>query len=283
MGALSKDRATSYKEGIIQNYPVAASAKVYAGSLVCVNATGFLVPANDATALRFVGVAMSGADNSAGADAGLSVQVRRDGVFLFDALSITQAMVGSPMYVHDDHTFDESSSNAVVCGVLVNYVSATSGWIDIEVAIKTPDTPLAADDMTVGDPANLFTGLTVKTQLQELAIAPHFITLPHFTGWTKDGAAHVIALPLVESPVALRIKGAFVNLGTAPGSAKTLALTVNGSALVSIAGTNTQGEALALSIAIAAATDIVISANETSAGAGADCDIILVVERDGGA
>jgi hypothetical protein len=42
-------------------------------------------------------------------------------------------MVGSSMYVMDDHTIDDASGpNADIrVGILVKYVSDTKGWIDI--------------------------------------------------------------------------------------------------------------------------------------------------------
>ena len=64
---------------------------------------------------------------------GQSVNLRRAGVFEFDAASISQAMVGTEMEVTDDHTFDDiaGTTNHVKVGQLVKYVSATKGWIDI--------------------------------------------------------------------------------------------------------------------------------------------------------
>jgi hypothetical protein len=133
MSALTKDRATSYREGIEVEYPVAASAKIFAGSLVCVNANGYVVPAADTSGYRFVGVAMEQADNASGANGDKVVRLRRFGVFEFDAASITQAMVGEAMYAVDDHTFDDAAgpTNDIKVGTLVRYVSATKGWIDI--------------------------------------------------------------------------------------------------------------------------------------------------------
>jgi hypothetical protein len=115
------------------DYPVAASTKIYAGSLVCVNADGFAVPAADTSGYVFVGVALEQVDNSAGANGAKNLRVRRQGVFEFDAASITQAMVGDPMYAVDDHTFDDAAgpTNDIKVGLLVKYASATKGWIDI--------------------------------------------------------------------------------------------------------------------------------------------------------
>lgn len=133
MTALTRDRATSYREGIEVEFPVAAATKIYAGSMVCVNASGFAVPAADTSGYRFVGVAMEQADNSSGANGAEMVRLRRCGVFEFDAASISQAEVGNPMYVANDQTFANAAgaTNDIKVGILVKYVSATKGWIDI--------------------------------------------------------------------------------------------------------------------------------------------------------
>lgn len=132
MPALTRDRATPYREGIEVEYPVAASTKIYAGSLVCVNAAGYAVPAADTSGYRFIGVAMEQMDNTGEAGA-QSMRVRRAGVFEFDAASIEATMVGGAMYAVDDHTFDDAAgpTNDIKVGQLVKYVSATKGWIDI--------------------------------------------------------------------------------------------------------------------------------------------------------
>jgi predicted RecA/RadA family phage recombinase len=61
------------------------------------------------------------------------VRLRRTGVFEFDATSVTQAMVGTAMYVKDDHTVDDAAgaTNDIKVGELVKYVADTKGWIDI--------------------------------------------------------------------------------------------------------------------------------------------------------
>lgn len=133
MPALTKDRATPYRDGIELEFPVAANGKIYAGSLVCANTSGYAVPAADTAGYKFLGVAMEMVDNTGGANGAKKVRVRRAGVFEFDALSITQAMVGSSMYVVDDHTIDDASGpvNDIRVGMLVKYVSDTKGWVDI--------------------------------------------------------------------------------------------------------------------------------------------------------
>jgi len=133
MAALTKDRATPYRDGIEIDFPVAANIKIYAGSLVCANTTGYAVPAADTAGLKFAGVALEQADNTGGANGAKTVRLRRSGVFEFDAASITQAMVGTAMYIVDDHTMDDATgpTNDIRIGILVKYVADTIGWVDI--------------------------------------------------------------------------------------------------------------------------------------------------------
>lgn len=131
--ALTKDRNTTYREGIEIEVPVAASTKIYAGSLVAVNSAGYAVPGADTAGLRFMGVAMQNVDNSAGSNGDKNVVVRRAGVFDFNGNTLTQASVGTVMYLYDDETIAPASvtTNDIPCGRLVQYISATRGVVDI--------------------------------------------------------------------------------------------------------------------------------------------------------
>jgi hypothetical protein len=120
MAALTKDRNIFYREGIELEFSVAANTRIFAGSLVCVNSDGYVVPAADSSNLIFAGVAFEQVDNSTGANGDKTIRVRRSGVFEFNALSIAQTMVGTAMYAADDQTFDDASglSNDVRVGIL---------------------------------------------------------------------------------------------------------------------------------------------------------------------
>lgn len=131
--ALSGDRATDYREGVEKDYPVAASTKIYSGSLVAVNASGYAVPAADTAGLAVVGVAMARADNSAGAAGDISVVVRARGEFRFKGSGLSQALVGQNVCAVDDETVAgaATTTNDVVVGKLSKYLSATDGWVAI--------------------------------------------------------------------------------------------------------------------------------------------------------
>lgn len=169
MTALSAARATVKQDATTIAYPMSASA-IYIGAKVCIDSSGYAVEASDATGLsNVVGVAVASnpgdaaaglVDNSAGAAGDKTIMVESGKSFLFAATSITQAMVGDPMYVVDDQTFDETSTNRVFAGVLTKFVSTTSGWIYIPTpgqgagawkrAIKTVRSPVVNIDNGAG-------------------------------------------------------------------------------------------------------------------------------------
>ncbi len=293
---LSADKKTEYKEGVEIPVPVDGGSTIFAGALTCVNAVGFLVPGADTAGLIFQGISRQYVDNSLGQDGDAVCLVRRRGLPLMTfGHALTQANVGDNVFLAGDDVVDVAANvnNLIFCGVIAEYVSTYEAYVDIEPAIRQADVAThiadasgahAASAISIADAGNYFAAATntAEKALQALAKGPFFLTLPTFTGWTKDGAAHAIALPAVESPVAVRVKRAYAALGTEPTAAHTLALTLNGNALLSIADANKSGEAEALDIAVAADTDLVVSANETAGGTGANCQLVLVLYIDDG-
>lgn len=168
MGALAKDRATAYQEGVEIALPVKANTEIFAGSMVCIEgASGYAIPAADAAGNQFMGIAMEYIPATAG-NGSKWVKVRRQGVFDFAASSITQAMVGDIMYVVDDQTFDETSpGNSVICGRLVEFISTTRGKIDIALAV--PVAVVAGGALTIADTGTNFGTDTVEAALAQLA------------------------------------------------------------------------------------------------------------------
>jgi hypothetical protein len=132
MTACTTDRNTTYRMGVEIAYPVKAATRIYAGSMVAVDNTGYALPAANATGHKLVGVALEQVDNSTGANGAVLIRVRTTGVFDFGATSISQANVGADMYVVDDQTFDDvDPGQGIKCGKLAQYVSTTRGWIKI--------------------------------------------------------------------------------------------------------------------------------------------------------
>ncbi len=129
MTALNKDRNTPRREGKITAYGMAANAKIFNGSLVCINTAGYAVPAADTAGFRFAGIARQYVDNTGGANGALTVEVEESVVKLVAAgMAITD--VTKPVFVADDQTVALTSTNGVCCGVIVEFESATAIWVD---------------------------------------------------------------------------------------------------------------------------------------------------------
>lgn len=135
MAALSADRNTPIRESRDFAFPVAASTKIFAGALVCINSSGYATKGATSTSLKCVGVAQEQADNSAGSAADISVKTRR-GCFKFgnstSTDAITLAEVGSDCYIVDDQTVAKTngSSSRSVAGK-VRDVETDGVWVEI--------------------------------------------------------------------------------------------------------------------------------------------------------
>lgn len=106
MPALTQPRNTPTREGRALHDPVAASTRIFAGSLMCLNAAGFAVPGSTATTLKARGVVQKSVDNSNGGNGDAFVTSER-GVFRFnnDAVdAIDRSHIEGTAWIVDDNT-----------------------------------------------------------------------------------------------------------------------------------------------------------------------------------
>jgi hypothetical protein len=116
--------------------PVAASTKIFLGSLVGVDVNGNAVPATSALVVLGRaetvdhGIPGADADNSAGAAGAIKLEVLR-GCFSWDinAGDITQANIGQVAFAVDDHTVSSSSNGGArpIAGRIIALDASTGG------------------------------------------------------------------------------------------------------------------------------------------------------------
>ena len=134
MTALTQDRNTLRRNGDQIEPPVAASTKIYGGSIVCINASGYAVPGATSTTLKAAGVAEDRADNSAGIAGDIRVRLSK-GPHKFNnstaADAITLADIGADCYIVDDQTVAKTSGtdSRSVAGKVFD-VDADGVWVD---------------------------------------------------------------------------------------------------------------------------------------------------------
>jgi len=131
--ALSANKNVSPSTVNLRLVPVAASTHIYQGALVCVNSSGYAVPAANTANYRFVGVAIHEVNNT-GANGASSVSVRTAGEITIVSSGLTQADVGKPVYASDDQTVALATTNAIYVGTISSYTSATAAriWFDVD-------------------------------------------------------------------------------------------------------------------------------------------------------
>lgn len=130
--ALNKDRNTLRRNGHDFRLPAAAGVRIYAGSIVGVNADGDAVPGGGAVAVAVVGIAQEQIDNRDGAAGSQTVHVRR-GTFQLKpgAAGITRAAYGKPVKATDDESVAlvGADAAAIVAGILRD-VDADGVWVE---------------------------------------------------------------------------------------------------------------------------------------------------------
>lgn len=111
-----------------------AAIKAYAGTLLCVNTSGFATNAADTASFVLAGVAADTVDNSAGAAGDKKIDVYTEGTFEFTfSGTATQATVGQSVYAVDNQTvaLAATTTNDVLVGKVVEFVNASTVRVKI--------------------------------------------------------------------------------------------------------------------------------------------------------
>ncbi|MFQ3611271.1 MAG: hypothetical protein SNJ72_07230, partial [Fimbriimonadales bacterium] len=121
------------REGLLMSYAVKANVRIWKGALVCVDSTGFLVPASDTAGLRFVGVAFESVDNTAGANGAVRCRVIKRGSFVYNRTgTYSQADVGVTVRAVSDNEVAKTSTNNIVVGTVVELLDGARVRIRID-------------------------------------------------------------------------------------------------------------------------------------------------------
>lgn len=143
MTAVTANQLRDREDGCRESYPVAASTKIYEKTLVFLDATGFATGSTAVGVNKFAGVSEEYADNSAGSNGDIPVEVHRKGAWPFIGTGFTQASVGKRAYAIDNNTVttDGTTVGAVYCGIVSEYISTTK--------VKVVIDPHAAEQETI--------------------------------------------------------------------------------------------------------------------------------------
>lgn len=120
------------QDGHIISCPIASTANIYKGAIVCWNTAGFLVAGANTANLVTAGIAVETSEAVSGeSDGARSVRVFRTGAFQIPCSGASQAWVRRQVFIVDDNTVALQTSNKILAGVVVAYVDNTTVKIDI--------------------------------------------------------------------------------------------------------------------------------------------------------
>lgn len=234
--ALGTDRNTPLRNGDLFSVAVAAATTIFAGALVCRNASGWAVPGATALGLRVVGRAESRVAN-AGANGDVSVLVRR-GAFRWgnaEGDPLTAADIGNVCYLVDDETVARTSGSSTRSRAgLVLDVDDVGVWVLTGYGLL--DAPGGAL-LAVNNLSDLGSAAAARAELgtNRLALT---LAVPDLS---DDGAVHRVVAPRGGTITAIRtvIDGAL-----ATGNA-TLTASIGGDAVTSGVVTIAEGSSAA--------------------------------------
>jgi hypothetical protein len=129
--ALTASRDTPARTGAQVAIVAASNQIVYAGSMVCVNSSGYAVPAADTSGFACIGRCDKTMDTRLlTLDSNNYVTVSR-GIFRWaNADSIARADIGKIVYVTDDQTVNKTGGgNNIIAGAVVD-VDSSGVWVD---------------------------------------------------------------------------------------------------------------------------------------------------------
>lgn len=116
--------------------PVKASTHIYLGTIVAVDASGYLVPASDTAGLVVVGVAVQEVNNT-GSSGGVSCRIMPNnvvGAYQLNAVSPAITWVGKLLYASDDNTVAlvGTTTNDIVVGRCLSVdVTGVNGLVTV--------------------------------------------------------------------------------------------------------------------------------------------------------
>lgn len=124
--AVTENQLPSFSDASRAPAKVAASVRLYEGTLAFITAGGYATNVTATGVNFFGGIVVADTDNSSGADGALTAELRTDGVVTLAGTGFTQALVGNKIYAIDNYTVTGTSTNNTLIGYCTEYLSATA-------------------------------------------------------------------------------------------------------------------------------------------------------------
>jgi hypothetical protein len=153
--ALSVERDTPQRLNAYVSLTVKTNVIIYAGSLVCVDASGYANPAADSSGFAVVGRAEATADNrGVNYSSTKTIKIAKGTFRWANADSIAVSNIGAIVYVTDDQTVNKTGGGQnIIAGTVVD-VDSSGVWVDTAkvgpIGAATPSSLAVSGGATVG-------------------------------------------------------------------------------------------------------------------------------------
>ena len=176
--ALSADTPRVYELGDINSLPVKASWKVFEGAAVGIDAAvGYARGLCNGDA--FAGFCIQNADNSAGSDGDVRVQVKTHGEVQLPVTNVAITDIGKPVYAFDEDTF-------VLTAMSNSYIGKVKRFVSTGVAV-------VAFDVRSGGAVTALTDNTGGAAVETLAAMVNTDAITDSSGGTADDTLEAMA------------------------------------------------------------------------------------------
>jgi hypothetical protein len=154
--AVTENQLITRQDGIKGSGPIAASTRLYQGSLAYFNAAGNVDDDVAAGVNFFAGVSIADYNNSSGSAGDVDAEFWTEGVFDLVGSGFTLGTVGSDIYGSDNYTVTTSSTNTTFLGRCVGFVSTTN--ILVKIMVHNAPGNITALDLGDDEEAKFGTG-----------------------------------------------------------------------------------------------------------------------------
>lgn len=198
---LNGDRVVSK----IFDLAVKAGAKIYSGALVCIDATGYAIPASEALGQLAMGVAQQTRDNTNGSSGDLVVRVYAGAFKFANGDSIGIADVGKTAYIVDDQTVSKGDGTGArsVAGPILR-IETDGVYVQVGITAAVPvgiqggTATLASGTVTVSGARLTSTSrilVTRKTKGANASVGTDF----EVPSASRDTSAHTFVINAIKA------------------------------------------------------------------------------------
>ena len=174
---------------VLNNVPVAASTRIYAGTLVFEKSDGFADDDTGSGANNFLGISRDDVDNSSGSAGDLNVELWREGIFTLTGASFAQTSVGKPVFASDNYTLSLTGAGNSFVGIIEGYISSTKVRVRILPRTRLVGSADQAAVATTGATNSSPYGFTTAAQANALVAGYNAVRLALVNAGLLKGAA----------------------------------------------------------------------------------------------